>query len=123
MGWSLLSVRVEAEGPSPRPSGPWHFQHSSFWKSSWPCLMDSTVTLGSAGTFIGSPGLSDLKRGEKVLMNATRSARCWPVSESHDGMLDITKPRPTELYRSWSVGKVPVGVERHLKTAASKFRG
>src|SRR5258708_38316509 len=85
--------------------------------------MDSTVSLGSAGTLMGSPGFSFLKRGEKLLTNAIRSARCWLVRVIHEGMLVITKPRPTELYRSWSVGSVPVGVERHLNTAASKFRG
>src|SRR5258708_27907566 len=72
---------------------------------------------------MGSSGLSFLKRGEKLLTNAIRSARCWLVRVIHEGMLVITKPRPIELYRSWSVGRVPVGVERHLNTAASKFRG
>jgi hypothetical protein len=31
IGSSLLSVSVEADGPLPKPSGPWHFQHSTFW--------------------------------------------------------------------------------------------
>ena len=75
IGWSLLSVSVEADGPSPRPSCPWHFQHSSFWKSSPPCLMLSTVSFGSAGIWIGSPGFSVTQRAENVLMNATRLAR------------------------------------------------
>ena len=86
MGWSLLSVSVAAEGPSPRPSCPWHFQHSSLAKSSFPCLMLSTVSAGSAGTLMGSPAFSFFQRGEKVLMKATRSARCWFVKVTQDGM-------------------------------------
>jgi hypothetical protein len=38
-------------------------------------------------------------------------------------MFVVTNPRLTELYRSSSVGKLPLGVERHLNTAAVKSRG
>jgi hypothetical protein len=38
-------------------------------------------------------------------------------------MFEVMKPRVMALKRSWSVGSVPVGVERHLKTAATKLRG
>src|SRR5882724_3925904 len=68
IGRSLLSVRVEADGPSPCPCWPWHFQHSTFWKSSWPCRMLSMVTGVSGGILIGSPGFSVFHLSEKVLM-------------------------------------------------------
>jgi hypothetical protein len=38
-------------------------------------------------------------------------------------MLVKSKPRVTELKRSWSVGSEPDAVDRHLKTAAVKSRG
>src|SRR5215470_19238781 len=123
MGWSLLSVRVFAAGPSPRPSEPWHFQHSSFWYRTLPCLMLSRERAGSGGTGMGSPGLSVTQRAENVLMKATRSARFCAVSVSQLGMLEVMKPRVMALKRSESSGSVPVGVERHLKVAATKLRG
>src|SRR5271154_4565673 len=82
-----------------------------------------TVSGVSAGTLMGVPALSVFQRGEKLLMNAIRSARFWSVRVIHDGMLVLTKPRRMELKRSSSVGSVPVGVERHLKVAATKLRG
>src|SRR6266480_7814287 len=45
------------------------------------------------------------------------------VSATHGGMFVVTNPRSTELYRSWSVGSEPDGVERHLKVAIVKSRG
>src|SRR2546427_45655 len=81
------------------------------------------VSRGSAGIVIGVPGLTVFHLGENVLMYATRSARCWFVSGRHGGMFVVTKPRVIALRRSWSVGSVPVGVERHLKTASVKSRG
>src|SRR5438876_1080500 len=47
MGRSLLSVSVAAEGPSPWPAGPWHFQHSIRWNSWRPRRMLSAVGAGS----------------------------------------------------------------------------
>src|SRR5258708_17856850 len=85
--------------------------------------MLSKVSAGSAGTLMISPGLSVFQRGEKVLMKATRSARFWSVRVIHDGMLELLRPRTRESTRSWSVGRVPVGVVRHLYVAATKFRG
>src|SRR3974390_1198142 len=85
--------------------------------------MLSTVSFGSVGTSIGVPGFSLTQRAENVLMNATRSARCCAVSAAHDGMLVKLNPRISVLYRSLSSGKVPVGVERHLKVACIKLRG
>src|ERR1700741_3507857 len=97
MGWSLLSVRVLADGPSPRPSGPWHFQHSSFWNRVFPRLMLSRVSAGSGGTVIGSPALSVTQRAEKVLMKATRSARFCEVRAAQLGMFVVMKPRVMAL--------------------------
>src|SRR4029077_352392 len=85
--------------------------------------MPSKLTAGSAGTWIGSPALSLFHFGEKVLMYATRSARCWAVSALHEGILELTSPRSMAFAKSSSVGKVPVGVDRHLKVAVTKFRG
>src|SRR6266542_385588 len=45
------------------------------------------------------------------------------VSATHGGMFVVTNPRSTELYRSWSVGSEPDGVERHLNVASVKSRG
>src|SRR6266404_5297761 len=72
---------------------------------------------------IAVPALSFFQRGEKVLMNATRLMRSWSVNGAHDGILELSNPRPMELYKSESRGRVPVGVERHLKVACVKFRG
>ena len=51
------------------------------------------------------------------------SARPWRVSATQGGMLVVTNPRVMALNRSSSVGRVPVGVERHLNTARVKSRG
>ena len=85
--------------------------------------MLSSVSLGSGGTGIGSPAFSVFHRGENILMKATKSARFWSVSSIHDGILELINPRSSELNKSWSVGNVPVGVERHLNVAATKLRG
>src|SRR6516165_381832 len=74
--------------------------------------MLSRVRAGSAGTGMGSPGLSVTQRAENVLMKATRSARFCLVRAAQLGMLEVMKPRVMALKRSWSVGSVPVGVER-----------
>src|SRR4029077_3715950 len=68
IGFSLLSVSVLADGPSPCPAGPWHFQHSIFWNSSRPCRMLAIVAEGSDGIVIGVPGFSVRHFGENVLM-------------------------------------------------------
>src|ERR1700752_5105594 len=85
--------------------------------------MLSRLIAGSGGTWIGSPGFSLFHLGENVLMNATRAPRCWLVRALHEGILELTRPRSMALERSSSVGRVPVGVERHLNVAATKFRG
>ena len=51
------------------------------------------------------------------------SARPWGVTATQGGMLVVTNPRVMALNRSSSVGRVPVGVERHLNTAMVKSRG
>src|SRR5882762_5838201 len=75
IGFSLLSVSVLADWPSPCPAGPWHFQHSIFWKRPLPRRMLSMVAAGSGGIAIGVPGFRVLHFGENVLMYATASAR------------------------------------------------
>src|ERR1700687_3761203 len=85
--------------------------------------MLSTVSFGSGGTVMGVPALSLFHRGERVLTNAIKSARFWSVRTIHEGILLLLKPRSMALKRSWSVGRVPVGVDRHLNVAATKFRG
>src|SRR6266550_2735701 len=45
------------------------------------------------------------------------------VRAIHGGMFVVTNPRPTELYRSSSVGSDPDGVERHLNVPIVKSRG
>src|ERR1700676_43876 len=85
--------------------------------------MLGTVSGVSAGTWISGPAFSVAQRGEKVFMKATKSARCWSVKVIQEGILVLLKPRTSERYRSSSVGRVPVGVERHLNVAATKLRG
>src|SRR5271154_5092744 len=97
MGMPLLSVNVAADGPSALPVGPWHFQHSSFWKSSRPCRMLSMVIAVSGGIFRVAPGFSLAQRGDQVLMKATKSARCCGLSGRQDGMAVVTKPRVMAL--------------------------
>jgi len=93
----IVAVRERGSGgPSPRLRG--HgLPAFSLVKSSFPCLMLSKVSAGSAGTLMISPGLSVFQRGEKVLMKATMSARCCLVREIHAGMFELLNPRPTEL--------------------------
>ncbi len=85
--------------------------------------MRSAVTSGSGGIVIGVPGFSLAQRGEKCFTQATRSARCCLVKVLHCGMFERSRPRAMVSKRSWSVGKVPVGVERHLNTPNWKSRG
>src|ERR1700687_1363099 len=85
--------------------------------------MLSMVTGGSAGTWIGSTGLSFSHRVENVLMSATRSARCCLVNVFQMGMFEFVTPRLIVSNRYSSVGSVPVGVERHLNVAVVKSRG
>src|SRR6267143_7254712 len=85
--------------------------------------MLATVAAGSGGMVIGLPGFPVFHFGENVLMYATMSARLWCVSGSHAGMFVVTNPRVIASNRSWSVGRVPLGVERHLNTARVKSRG
>src|SRR6476469_3924757 len=68
IGWSLLSVSDEADGPSPRPSTPWHFQHSNFCNIARPARMLSVVTGVSGGISTGVPAFSVFQRAENVLM-------------------------------------------------------
>jgi hypothetical protein len=56
-------------------------------------------------------------------MKATKSARCCGVNGFHCGMFVETNPRVMALKMSESTGRVPVGVDRHLKTALVKSLG
>src|SRR5439155_19102423 len=78
---------------------------------------------GSDGIVMGVPVRAVFHLGENVLMYATRSMRFCGVSGRHGGMFVVTNPRVIASNRSWSVGSVPVGVERHLNTASVKSRG
>ena len=51
----------------------------------------------SGGMFRTAPGFSLAQRGDQVLMNATKSARCCGLSGRHDGMLVVTNPRVMAL--------------------------
>src|SRR5246127_5796235 len=123
MGRPRSSCNVAAEGPFARPSTPWHFQHCTRAYTSCPALTLSGVTSGSGGISIGVPDFSFCQRGEKFLIHATKSARCCLVKVFHGGMFERSKPRAMVSYKSSSVGRVPVGVERHLNIARVKSRG
>src|SRR5213078_3481573 len=87
------------------------------------CRMLSIESAGSGGIVIGVPAWPVFHFGENVLMYATRSARFPGVRATQGGMFVVTNPRVTASNKSASVGRVPVGVERHLKTAMVKSRG
>lgn len=56
-------------------------------------------------------------------MYATRFALCCGVKVFQIGMLELVSPRAMVLYKSSSVGRVPVTVDRHLNVASVKLRG
>src|SRR5271155_56038 len=81
------------------------------------------VVAGSAGNGIGVPGFCVFHLGEKVLMYAIRSTRSCGVSGLQEGMNVSTTPRVIVLYKSWSVGSEPVGVDRQRNSASVKSLG
>src|SRR5215216_5977661 len=69
IGWFSSSTRVGAEGPSPRPSGPWHFTQPLSTYSFFPSSIDWLVVAGALGSVTGFGAFSLLeKSGENVVM-------------------------------------------------------
>src|SRR5829696_7667285 len=72
--WPQSSVRVGADGPSPRPSVPWHFAQPFSSNSFFPSATVSFVVFGALGSETGSAAFWALaKSGEKVVMKYARS--------------------------------------------------
>src|SRR4026207_1687788 len=65
--WLQSSFRVGAEGPSPRPSVPWHFTHPLSSYSFFPSVPDSFVTLGALGSGTGFGTISGLAKSAEKL--------------------------------------------------------
>src|SRR3954470_14353832 len=62
------SIKVGADGPSPRPSVPWHFTQPLSSYSFFPCSMVSFVDRGALGSGTGLGVFSGLaKSGENVV--------------------------------------------------------
>src|SRR5436190_16911457 len=63
------SVRVGADGPSPRPSAPWHLTQPLSTKSFFPASIDWLVELGALGRSTGFGTFSLFEKSvEKVVM-------------------------------------------------------
>src|SRR5262249_34329911 len=77
IGRPQSSINVGAEGPSPRPSVPWHFEQPVSSKSFFPCSIDSFVDFGALGSSMGCGTFwASEKSGEKVVMKNARSDTC-----------------------------------------------
>src|SRR6516164_4896596 len=70
-----------------------------------------------------SSGLFLKEARREALTNASRSTRSWRVRGYQEGIPLAWTPRPMVSNRSVSSGRLPVGVDRHLKIAAVKSRG
>src|SRR5262249_10731486 len=85
IGGPHSSFSSEREGPSARPSVPWHLWHSIASNISLPRFIDSAdeaTSLGSSSFFGASLNLS----AAKLLMYATRFQRSLSGSTAHEGI-------------------------------------
>src|SRR5439155_8883132 len=103
IGWPHSSFSSARDGPSPRPSVPWHLWHSIASNLSLPRLIDSAdeaTSLGSSSFLGASLNLS----AANALMYATRFQRSLSGSTAHDGIDVPGIPSVMMRKRSWSVG-------------------
>src|SRR5262249_9681513 len=103
IGWPHSSFSSARDGPSARPSAPWHLLHSIASNISLPRLSDSAddeTSLGRSSFFGASLNLS----AAKALMYATRFQRSFSGSTFHDGIEVPGIPSVMTLKRSWSDG-------------------
>src|SRR2546428_4704074 len=103
IGWPHSSFSSARDGPSARPSVPWHLLHSIASNISLPRLMDSAddaTSLGSSSFLGASLNLS----AANALMYATRFQRSLSGSTAHDGIDVPGIPSVMMRKRSWSVG-------------------
>src|SRR5262245_50117928 len=85
IGWPHSSFSSERDGPSARPSVPWHLLHSIASNISLPRLIDSVdeeTSLGRSAFLVGSLNLS----AANALTYATRFQRSFSGSTTHDGI-------------------------------------
>src|SRR3954447_10241935 len=74
IGFPQSSIKVGAEGPSPRPSVPWHRRQPFSSYNFFPSAIDSFVDFGALGRSTGFGVFSALeKSGEKVVTKYARS--------------------------------------------------
>src|SRR5687767_9520899 len=87
IGWFQSSLRVGAEGPSPRPRLPWQRMQPVSSKSFFPAAMVSSVDRGALGSSTGFGAFSGLaKSGEKVVMKYARFETSSSVRSGQAGM-------------------------------------
>jgi hypothetical protein len=109
IGWPQSSFSSGREGPSARPSTPWHLWHSIASNISLPRLIDSAdgaTSFGSSCFFGASLNFS----AANVLRYAMRLQRSFSASTSQAGMKVPGMPRVITSKRSWSVGTLPTVV-------------
>src|SRR5262245_59297535 len=103
IGCPHSSFSSARDGPSARPSAPWHLWHSIASNISLPRLMDSAdeeTSLGNSTFLDGSLNLS----AANVLMYATRFQRSLSGSTAQDGIDVPGIPSVMILNKSWSDG-------------------
>src|SRR4029453_15284915 len=77
IAWPQSSTSVGADGPSPRPSAPWHFTQPLSSKSFLPAAIDSLLAFGADGSVTGFGSSSGFeKSGENVVRKYARSETC-----------------------------------------------
>src|SRR5262245_34386778 len=87
IGCPKSSVNVGADGPSPRPTLPWHFRQPVSVYSFFPSSIDSFVVLGALGNSSGFGTSSRFeKSGEKVVMKYARLDTSWSESAGQAGI-------------------------------------
>src|SRR5262249_40189316 len=103
MGCPHSSLSSGRDGPSARPSAPWHLLHSIASNISLPRLMeasDEATSLGRSSFFGASLNLS----AAKVLTEATRFQRSFSGSTDHGGIEVPGMPYVRTSKMSLSVG-------------------
>src|SRR5206468_12012303 len=103
IGFPHSSLSSARDGPSARPSVPWHLWHSIASNISLPRLIDASeepTSFGSSSFLGASLNLS----AANDLMYATRFQRSLSGSTAHDGIDVPGMPSVMMRNRSWSHG-------------------
>jgi hypothetical protein len=91
-------------------------------KSSLPLAINCGVTGSGSFIVIFSPWGSLLNLGEKFLIRLIRAQVSWADKASPQAGIEVPgTPLIMVLYKSSSLGRVPVGVDRNLKIPIRKI--